>query len=83
MVFVIIIGDWLIDHKMKIKFSLGRIYSEKMKYLEENKVNYKKPRKNGNSFYICKRDRESISSSIDQKPVINSPNNYVSNPQDL
>ena len=29
MIFVIVIGDWLIDHKVKIKFSLGRVYSRK------------------------------------------------------
>ena len=49
-----------------------------MKYLEENKVIYNKPTKYGNSFYISKRDRETISSPIDKTPVINSPTNSVS-----
>ena len=39
--------------------------------------------KNGNYFYILKRDRETISSPVDKTPVINSPNNSVSTPQDL
>ena len=39
-----------------------------MKYLQENKVIYNKPRKNGNSFYIWKRNRETISSPIDKTP---------------
>ena len=54
-----------------------------MKYFEENKVIYNKPTKNGNSFYISKRDRETISSPIDKTPIINSSNNSVSTPQDL
>ena len=54
-----------------------------MKYLQENKVIYNKPRKNGNSFYIWKRNRETISSPIDKTPVINSPSNSVSTPKDL
>ena len=54
-----------------------------MKYLEENKVIYNKPTKNGNSYYISKRDRETISSSIDKIPVINSPTNSVSSTKDL
>ena len=58
-------------------------FSESKKYLEENKVIYNKPTKNGNSFYISKRDRETTSSPIDKTPVIHSPNNSVSTPQDL
>ena len=54
-----------------------------MKHFEENKVIYNKPTKNGNSFYISKRDREIISSPIDKTPIINSSNNSVSTPQDL
>ena len=54
-----------------------------MKYFEENKVICNKPTKNGNSFYISKRDRETISSPIDKTPIINSSNNSVSTPQDL
>ena len=54
-----------------------------MKYLEENKIIYNKPTKNGNYFYISKRNRETISSPIDKTPVINSPNNSASTPQDL
>ena len=51
------------------------LFWENMKYFEENKVIYNKPRKNGNSFYIWKRNRETISSPIDKTPVINSPSN--------
>ena len=54
---------------------------ERMKYLEENKVIYNKPTKNGNSFYISKRDRKTISSPIDKAPVINSLTNSVSTPK--
>ena len=54
------------------------LFWKRMKYLEENKVIYNKLIKNGNSFYISKRDRETISSPIDQTPVINSLNNSVS-----
>ena len=42
------------------------LFLERMKYLEENTVIYNKPRKNGNYFYISKRDRETISSPVDQ-----------------
>ena len=42
------------------------LFLERMKYLEDNKVIYNKPTKNGNYFYISKRDRETISSPVDQ-----------------
>ena len=32
------------------------VYLERMKCLEENEVMYNKPTKNGNLFYISKRD---------------------------
>ena len=59
------------------------LFWERMKYLEENKVIYNKSTKNGNSFYISKRDRATISSPTDKTPVINSPTYSVSTPQDL
>ena len=54
-----------------------------LKYLEENELIYNKPTKNGNSFDISNRDRETASSPIDQKAVINFLNNSVSTPQGL
>ena len=51
-----------------------------MKYLEENEVIYKKPTINGNPLYVSKRNRETVSSPIDQIPVINSSNNSVLTP---
>ena len=59
------------------------LFWEIMKYLVENKVIYNKPTKNGNSSYISKRDRDMIFSPIDKAPVIDCPNNSVSNAQDL
>ena len=59
------------------------LFWEVMKYLVENKVIYNKPTKNGNSSYISKRDRDMIFSPIDKAPVIDCPNNSVSNAQDL
>ena len=59
------------------------LFWERMKYLEENKVIYNKPKKNGNYFYIPKRGQEIVSSPIDQKPIIDSLNNSVSTPQDF
>ena len=59
------------------------LFWERMRYLEENKVIYNKQAKNGNSFYISKRDRETIFSPTDKTSVINSPNNSVSTPQDF
>ena len=59
------------------------LFWERMKYLEQNEVICNKPTKNGNSFYTSKRDWETVSSPIDQTPVMKSPNNYVSTPQDL
>ena len=53
------------------------LFLERMKYLEENTVIYNKPRKNGNYFYISKRDRETISSPVDQTPVMKSPKNSI------
>ena len=38
LVFPIIIGDQLIDHKVKIKFSLGKIYSRKYCYFFLNEI---------------------------------------------
>ena len=32
------------------------LFWERMKYLEKNKVIYNRPRKNGDSFYISKKD---------------------------
>ena len=53
------------------------LFLERMKYLEENTVIYNKPTKNGNYFYISKRDRETISSPVDQTPVMKSPKNSI------
>ena len=39
--------------------------------------------KKGNSFYLPKRDWETVSSPIDETPVINSLNKCVSTPQDF
>ena len=55
----------------------GNFFSERMKYLEENETIYDKQTRNENSFYIWKKDQETVSSPIDQTPVINSPNNSV------
>ena len=54
---------------------------ERMKYLEKSKVIYNKSTKNGNWFYISKRDREIVSSPIDQTPVTNSTSNFESTPK--
>ena len=54
-----------------------------MKYLAENEVIYNKWTKYGKSFYISKRDWETVSSPVDQTPVINSRNNSISTPQGL
>ena len=59
------------------------LFWERMKYLQENEVIYNKPTENGNLFNISRRDRETVFSPIDQTPVINSPNNSASTPQDL
>ena len=58
-------------------------FGKEWSYLEENNLIYNKPTENGNSFYISKRDLETISSPFDQSPILNSPNNSVSAPQDL
>ena len=51
-----------------------RLFWERIKYLGKNEVIYNKQTKNGNSFYISKRDSETDSSVIDQTPLINSLN---------
>ena len=56
------------------------LFWKRMKYLEENEVIYKKPTINGNPLYVSKRNRETVSSPIDQIPVINSSNNSVLTP---
>ena len=53
------------------------LFWEKMKYLEENKIIYNKPKKNEDSFYILKKDGKTISSTIDKTPLLNSPKNSV------
>ena len=63
---------------MIVFFEGGRI-----KYLEKNEVIYNKQTKNGNSSYISKRDRGTVSSPVDKKPAIDPTNSFVSTPQDL
>ena len=70
-----------------LKYSLKTVklmtvyFGKELKYLEENKVIYNKQTKNGNYFYIPKRDRETISSPINKTPVIYSPNNSILTPK--
>ena len=49
LVFVVSIEDWLIDHKGKIKFSLGSIFSEKYcdSFLKRNRMNFSLHPSNG------------------------------------